>query len=108
MKTLHLSTPRAGLLALLLGVAGTVPALAANPSVERLVAATCASCHGTDGRSRGGIPGLAGRDKGELVRLVRDFRDGKRRSTVMQQLANGYSDAEIEAAAAYFAAQKTN
>jgi cytochrome c553 len=93
---------------LLLGAAGIPPVLAADPSVARLVAATCANCHGTDGRSRGDIPGLAGRDKGELVRLVRDFRDGRRRSTVMQQLAKGYSDAEIEAAAAYFAAQKTN
>ena len=106
MKTSRRSRARVELLALLLAVAGPLGALAADPSAGRLVAATCANCHGTDGRSRGDIPGLAGRDKGELVRLVRDFRDGKRQSTVMQQLAKGYSDAEIEAAAAYFAAQK--
>jgi sulfide dehydrogenase cytochrome subunit len=98
----------AALLALLLAAGITMPAFAADPSVGRLVAATCANCHGTDGRSRGDIPALAGRDQAELVRLVRDFRDGKRRSTVMQQLAKGYSDADIEAAAAYFAAQKAN
>jgi cytochrome c553 len=86
-----------------LGAAG-----AATPNLGRDVAANCANCHGTDGSSRGGIPALAGRDKGELVRLVREYRDGRRRSTVMQQLAKGYSDAEIGAAAAYFAAQKTN
>jgi sulfide dehydrogenase cytochrome subunit len=39
---------------------------------------------------------------------MRDFRDGKRPSTIMQQLAKGYTDAEIDAAAAYLAAQKTN
>jgi sulfide dehydrogenase cytochrome subunit len=39
---------------------------------------------------------------------VKDFRDGKRPSTIMQQLAKGYTDAEIDAAAAYFAAQKTH
>ncbi|HTS23050.1 MAG TPA: c-type cytochrome [Casimicrobiaceae bacterium] len=72
----------------------------------RDVAATCAACHGTDGRSRGGVPALAGRDKDELVRAMRDFRDGRRASTIMQQLAKGYSDSEIEAAAAYFAARK--
>jgi cytochrome c553 len=108
MKTLRLANARAGFLVSLLGAVGALPALAADPPSETLVAATCATCHGTDGRSRGDIPGLAGRDQSELVRLVREFRDGKRRSTVMQQLAKGYSDAEIEAAAAYFAAQKAN
>ena len=71
----------------------------------RDVAANCANCHGTDGRSRGGFPALAGRNKRELIRLMQDFRSGKRRSTIMQQLARGYSEVEIEAAAAYFAAQ---
>jgi cytochrome c553 len=80
---------------------------AAGADLGRDIAATCANCHGTDGRSRGGVPSLAGKDKGELIRQVRDFRDGKRASTVMQQLAKGYTDAEIEAAAAYFAAQPT-
>ena len=81
---------------------------AANPNLGRDVAAGCANCHGTDGRSRGDVPGLAGRDKGELLRLMRDLRDGTRPSTVMEQLAKGYSDAELEAAAAYFSAQKAN
>jgi sulfide dehydrogenase cytochrome subunit len=36
---------------------------------------------------------------------MQDFRSGKRPSTIMQQLARGYSEVEIEAAAAYFAAQ---
>jgi len=39
---------------------------------------------------------------------MKDFRDGKRRSTIMQQLARGYTDAEIEAVAAYLSAQKAN
>jgi cytochrome c553 len=79
---------------------------AANADSGRDVAATCAACHGTDGRSRGAIPGLAGRNSSELARAMRDFRDGRRPSTIMQQIAKGYTEAEIEAAAAYFAAQK--
>jgi len=79
---------------------------AADKDLGREVAANCANCHGTDGRSRGAVPSLAGRDKGELVRQMREFRDGKRGSTIMQQLARGYTDSEIESAAAYFAAQK--
>jgi cytochrome c553 len=79
---------------------------AAPADPGRDVAASCAACHGTDGRSRGGVSSLAGRDKDELLRTMRAFRSGERPSTIMQQLARGYSDAEIEAAAAYFAAQK--
>ena len=80
-------------------------ALPADSNLGRDVAANCANCHGTDGRSRGIIPALAGKDRATLVRQLTEFRDGNRPSTVMQQLAKGYSDAQIEAAAAYFAAQ---
>jgi cytochrome subunit of sulfide dehydrogenase len=81
-------------------------AAAAGKDLGRDVAANCANCHGTDGRSRAAVPSLAGRDSGELIRQMHEFRDGKRASTIMQQLARGYTDTEIEAAAAYFAAQK--
>jgi len=81
---------------------------AADPTLGRDIAANCANCHGTDGRSRGGVPSLAGQDRNYIVQQVKDFRDGKRPSTVMQQLAKGYTDAQIEAAAAYFAAQRGN
>jgi sulfide dehydrogenase cytochrome subunit len=74
-------------------------------NLGRDTAANCASCHGTDGRSRGAIPGLAGRDAESIVRSMKEFREGRRAATVMQQLAKGYTDAQIEAAAAYFAAQ---
>jgi cytochrome c553 len=80
--------------------------VAAPADPGRDLAATCAACHGTEGRSRGGVPSLAGREKDELVRAMRAFRTGERPSTIMQQLAKGYSDAEIDAAAAYFATQK--
>ena len=53
------------------------------------------------------MPRLAGRDANELARTMREFRDGARPATIMQQIARGYTDAEIQAAAAYFAAQKT-
>ena len=78
----------------------------ATAAVGRDVAAGCAACHGTDGRSRGSVPSLAGRDKDELVRAMRELRDGRRPSTIMPQLLQGYTDAELDAAAAYFAAQK--
>ena len=77
-----------------------------NP-VARSLAATCASCHGTDGRSvTQEVASLAGLPKEHIVAQMKAFRDGTRPATVMHQLAKGYSDAQIDAMAAWFAAQK--
>jgi sulfide dehydrogenase cytochrome subunit len=72
------------------------------PNLGRDIAANCVSCHGTGGA----IPALAGRDAQAIVQRMKDFRAGTRPATVMQQLAKGYSDTQIDAAAAYLAAQK--
>ncbi|SRR5258706_10064296 len=82
------------------------PAYAQDANAIRGMAATCANCHGTDGRSNSGIPGLAGADKSFIVGQMQDFKSGKRASTIMQQLARGFSDAQIEQIAGYFAAQR--
>jgi cytochrome c553 len=37
---------------------------------------------------------------------MQDFKSGKRASTIMQQLARGFSDAQIDEIAGYFAAQQ--
>jgi len=93
--------PLAALSATLVFAADVTP----YASLGRDIAANCASCHGTDGRSRDAIPGLAGQDAVLIVQRMKDFRDGRRAATVMQQIAKGYTDAQIEAAAAYFSAQ---
>ena len=74
----------------------------------RALAATCASCHGTNGKA---VPGeamvsLAGQSKEYIVTQMQAFRDGSKPATVMHQLTKGYSNEQIEAIAAYFAAQK--
>jgi len=68
-------------------------------------AAACAGCHGPAGRAPAGspVPALAGRGQSELVGLMQDFKQGRREATVMQQIARGYSDAQIEAIAGWFA-----
>ena len=70
-----------------------------------LLASSCAQCHGTNGKSVGGTPRLAGLDDLYFIKQMRDFKSGKRDSTVMQALASGYTDTEIEQLAAYFAKQ---
>jgi len=93
----------------LLLIAAAVPlvALAQDNGAARSLAATCANCHGTDGRSatKEVIP-LAGLPKSFLVDQMKAFKDGKRPATIMHQIAKGYTDAQIELIADYFAAQK--
>ena len=73
----------------------------------RTLAATCANCHGTDGRPVGGSDSarLAGQSRDFLIEQLNAFRSGSRPATVMHQLAKGYSDAQILALATYFASQ---
>ena len=88
--------------ALLAAAAGT--AQAQDPHAARALAATCFTCHGTDGRSVGGVPpSIAGQNKDVMVQQLRDFRDGKRPATIMHQHAKGYTDAQFELIAGYFA-----
>jgi sulfide dehydrogenase cytochrome subunit len=93
---------------LLAGAALALPALAqgADPSFERNLAAACANCHGTNGVSQQGMPNLAGQQRTYLVQQMKDFRSGARPATLMHQISKGYTDEQIEALAAFFAAQK--
>ena len=77
-----------------------------DPNLGRNLAATCANCHGTNGVSVGGVESLAGKPKDELVRKMREFKQGTKPATVMTQLAKGYTDEQIEVVAGWFAAQK--
>jgi cytochrome subunit of sulfide dehydrogenase len=93
------------LLAAMLSVASAYAGAQASSAV-RDMAATCANCHGTEGRSVGTVPGLAGADRAYLAQQMQDFRAGKRPATIMHQIAKGFNDAQIEQLAAYFAARK--
>jgi cytochrome c553 len=74
----------------------------------RNLAAGCAICHGTQGKPAPNAPliPLAGLPQDHIATQMRAFRDGKRPATVMHQIAKGYTDEQIDAMAAWFAAQK--
>jgi cytochrome c553 len=71
------------------------------------LAAPCAICHGTDGRSvtKDVVP-LTGLPREHIASQMRAFRDGQRPATVMHQIAKGYTDAQIDTLAAWFSSQK--
>ncbi len=71
----------------------------------RVLAASCAACHGTNGNSIGGTPVLAGLDAAHFKLQMKAFRSGERASTVMHRHAKGLTEAEIETLADYFATQ---
>ncbi len=81
-------------------------AQAPDPLQVRSWAASCANCHGTNGRAQPGMESLAGVAKEDIAKKMLDYKAGRRPATVMHQLAKGYSDEQIEAIAGYFAAQK--
>jgi cytochrome subunit of sulfide dehydrogenase len=101
-------------LALALALAGSTspvlaqaPAPAADPNLARNLAATCANCHGTNGKSVGGMVALAGLPKESIVRTMTEFKEGKRPATIMHQLAKGYTDEQIVLIAEYLSKQST-
>ena len=110
MRSLLRTTPAAVLAAAL--AAGATPSQAADDVAtlrSAALAATCANCHGTAGVAidRGVVPSLAGMTRDNFIAQMKDFRgENTRKATVMHQIAKGYSEAQVEQLAAYFAAQK--
>lgn len=83
---------------------------AQQPAVEvvevdprgEILALSCASCHGTDGKSVGILPGFHGKSASYLKTALMEFKNDERYSTVMGRHAKGYTDEEIELIAEYF------
>ena len=76
----------------------------AQPS-HRMLADACAGCHGPRGQSASPMPIIAGLPEAYLEQTMRDYKTGKRPSTIMGRVARGYDDAEIDALAAFFASE---
>ena len=68
--------------------------------------AVCAGCHGVHGEgSSTGVPRLAGQNVEYLSHALSLFKAGTRASPIMQPIAQGLSDADIQALAEYFSGQ---
>lgn len=84
-------------------VTGT--AAPANSQDAGLLANACTSCHGVDGHSEGAIPSISGLDPEIFLALLDAFRSENTTATIMGRIAVAYTDDELRAIAAYFAAR---
>lgn len=88
------------------------PTPAASAQAQQLymrsLAATCAHCHGTEGRAVEGeaLVRLAGMPREHLLTQLMAFRTGDRKATIMHQITRGYSELQLEQLAQYFSALK--
>lgn len=100
--------PRASLAALTIACGlGVAPAVTAqDATLGRHLGATCANCHGTNGNARAGMRSLAGVPQDKIVAAMADYKSGAQPATIMHQIAKGYSEAQVQLIASYFAAQK--
>jgi cytochrome subunit of sulfide dehydrogenase len=92
-------------LAAAIGLA-TIAAAAVASAEPPAGAAGCAGCHPASTRVTSAVPRLAGADPAAIVRAMQDFRAGTRAGTVMDRIAKGFTDAEIQAIAAWYATQR--
>jgi sulfide dehydrogenase cytochrome subunit len=87
-------------------LAGAAPIHAQDATLARNLAATCANCHGTDGRAVGDMKPLAGISADKMLAMLADYRSGAQPATIMHQIVKGYTEPQLKLIAGYFAAQK--
>ena len=79
-----------------------------DPLQVRGWAAACANCHGTNGNAvkGSGMDALAGMEKAKILQKLADYKSGDKPASIMHQIAKGYTEAQLDLIAGYFAAQK--
>ena len=109
MRSKPLFTSARPALWLALAMAAPLPSLANTAATTlraqdvAVLAASCANCHGPDGRSSSVIPQLRGLPEAHLLQRLQAFKAGTAKdATVMTRLAKGYDDEQLKALAQWF------
>ncbi|MFN6960609.1 MAG: c-type cytochrome [Rhodocyclaceae bacterium] len=77
-----------------------------SPATRQVLQTRCALCHGVEGESASAIyPRLAAQHPDYLVKQLGDFRDGRRKSDTMNEMAKDLSDETIRELAAWFSSR---
>lgn len=81
---------------------GSMSVFAADTGIDRLLAAQCAQCHGTEGQAVGDMDGLAGEEFQDLYDHLLDFKR-KDDHDVMHYQIQGYTEDQLYRIASYYA-----
>jgi cytochrome c553 len=85
----------------------TCPVSAQTTESQRLnqaaLAATCASCHGTQGHGvpDTGVPIIAAQSATQLLLALKAYKTGERSGTIMPQIVKGFSDEQLDVIARF-------
>lgn len=80
------------------------PGTQAATTASALLAASCSGCH-AEQVAEDGPTSLYGRNAADIRTELLAFKSGEREGTVMNRIARGYSELEIELLSNYIAAQ---
>lgn len=81
-------------------------ATAAAIDIAPAGAAACSGCHPNSRSVDTQVTRLIGRKSAEILTAMQEFRSGQRPATVMDRIAKGFTDDDMKAIAAWYAAQK--
>jgi cytochrome c553 len=81
-------------------------AVAAVAAAQPPGAASCSGCHPASPSVASPVPRLHGLEQAAIARAMREFRAGQRAATVMDRIAKGFTDEEIQAIAAWYAGRR--
>ena len=76
------------------------------PPSGEMLGRNCIICHGQGAAGEGAVPALNSLSAEQIATAMSDFRSGKRRGTIMNRIAAGYSADEDQRVAQYLAALK--
>jgi sulfide dehydrogenase cytochrome subunit len=85
-------------------VAAPLSALAGSPEPPP-GASSCSGCHATR-RADTAVPPLVGRPAPDIIAQMQAFKSAQKPATVMDRIAKGFTDAEIQDIANWYSQQK--
>jgi cytochrome c553 len=82
-------------------------AAAAAADAETIAATVCVACHGRDGNSAVPVfPNIAGLQEGYIIKQLREFMNGQRKSDVMAPIVAKLKPEDLAPLAAHFSSQR--
>jgi cytochrome c553 len=92
--------------ACVLAIALSAPALAGDADAGKKKSQTCVACHGADGNSVApDFPKIAGQHYDYLLKALKDYKSGARKSPIMAPLAANLTQRDMEDLAAWYSSQ---